>query len=166
MSTATANPVGQAPSAAVPRRHQTWFVPVASLGLFVSGYEHLSLYRRDYRFVPVIGVLFLLNVAASGLTGAVLLFRREVLVRLAGLAVAVTTLGFFGASRLPGGVFGFSETGLQPSPQAAITLIAESVTVVFIVAGLVGPFRRSADRHARHRGPGAPPARSTMPWVP
>jgi len=119
-------------------------LPLASLSLFVSAYEHYSLYRQDYRFIPVIGVLFVLNVVASGLTGVTLLFRRDILVRLAALAVAVTTLGFLAASRLPGGVFGFSERGLQPAPQAAITLVAELVTVLVVVTSLVGTLR--ADR--------------------
>jgi hypothetical protein len=116
---------------------QKVLLPLASIGLFVSAYEHLTLYRRDYRFIPIIGVLFALNVATSTLTGVVLLVRKDLLSRLAGLAVALGTLFFFAATRLlPAGIFNFTEKGLQPSPQAAITLLAESVTSVLITSTL------------------------------
>ena len=119
-----------------------WPLPVvASAALLTGGYEHLSLYRRGYRFIPTIGVLFALNVAASAAFGILALVRREVVVRLAALAVSVTTLGFFGASRLPGGVFRFQERGLQPSPQAIIALIAEVIATAVLAVSFVWDVR-------------------------
>jgi hypothetical protein len=115
---------------------------VAAIALLVGGYEHLTLYRQGYRSIPTIGPLFLVNVVASAVVGVALLVRRDRLLQLAGLAIAGTTLGFFALSRTAGGVFGFAESGLDPSPHAAITLAAESVTIVALVASLTVTGRR------------------------
>jgi hypothetical protein len=113
----------------------------AAAALLVGGYEHWSLYRRSYHVIPVIGVLFALNAGASAVTGAALLVRREMVVRAGGVAVALTTLGFFVASRLPGGVFNFQERGLNPAPQAAITVAAETATVVLLAVSVAWDLR-------------------------
>ncbi len=90
--------------------------------------------RHGYRSIPTIGVLFALNAGSSALTGVVVLFRRELLAPVAAIAVAVSTLAGFIASRLPGGFFGFQEKGLQPAPQGAEALIAEILIIVVVAA--------------------------------
>jgi hypothetical protein len=112
-------------------------VVVGAIALLVGGYEHLALYRQDYRFIPTIGPLFLVNVVASAIVGVTLLVRRDRLLRLAGLAIAGVTLVFFGLSRTAGGVFGFAEAGFDPAPQAAITVAAEVVALVALSTSLV-----------------------------
>jgi len=106
----------------------------AAAALFVGGYEHLRLYQHGYRVIPTIGTLFALNVATSAVIGLVLLVRRELIVRVAALSVAATTLGFFVASRTGHGVFHFREIGFQPSPQALTTVVAESAAIVILAA--------------------------------
>jgi hypothetical protein len=115
---------------------------VAAVAILVGGYEHLSLYRQDYRYIPVIGPLFLVNVLASAVVGVALLVRRDRILQLAGLAIAAVTLAFFALSRTSGGVFGFAESGLDPAPHAAITLVAEAVAVVALGTSLVLSVRR------------------------
>lgn len=115
-----------------PARVPRPLLPIASVALLAGGYTHLCLYRHGYRAIPTIGRLFALNVAASAVAAAIVLFRRELIARVVALGVALTTLGFFVASRLPGGVFRFQERGFQPSPQAAEALIAELVAVATI----------------------------------
>lgn len=114
---------------------------VAALALLVGGLVHLELYfRGGYRSFPDanLGRSFLLNGVASVLVAAVLLMRRDVIVRLAGIAVAVGTLiAFYLTRQTDTGIFGFTEKGFEPSPQAAIALIAELVAVVVLLASLV-----------------------------
>jgi hypothetical protein len=109
---------------------------VGAVALLVGGYEHLVLYRQGYRSIPIIGPLFLVNVVGSTAVGVTLLVRRGQLVRLGGLAIAIVTLIFFALSRTSGGVFGFAESGLEPQPHAAITLVAEVVAVSALIASL------------------------------
>ena len=66
-------------------------VPLASLALAAGGLDHLWLYQHGYRAIPVIGRLFAANVAASAVIAGLVLFRRELVVRLAGLGVAAGT---------------------------------------------------------------------------
>lgn len=122
----------------------------ASAALFIGGYEHWSLYRHGYHAIPIIGVLFALNAGASAVTGLALFVRRDLVVRAAALAVAATTLGFFIASRLPGGVFNFQEKGLAPAPQAAITIAAELATIVLVALSVAWDLRVAP---ARGRAP-------------
>ena len=46
---------------------------LGAVGLIVGGYVHWCLYRHGYRFIPVIGTLFLVNVVASGAAALALL---------------------------------------------------------------------------------------------
>ena len=116
---------------------------VAALALLVGGLVHLELYfRGGYRSFPNanLGRSFLLNGAASALVAAVLLMRRDVIVRLAGIAVTVGTLiAFYLTRRTNDGIFGFTEKGFEPSPQAALALIVELVAVVVLLASFVPP---------------------------
>lgn len=121
-------------------------MPLAAVLLVADGWVHLDLYRHGYRSVPTIGPLFALNAASSALVGLVVLLRRELIVRMAAILVAVGTLAGFVASRLPGGIFGFQEKGLQPAPQGAEALIAE-ILIIVVVGGTfawdTGLFRRT-----------------------
>ncbi|MFE0516146.1 hypothetical protein [Streptomyces sp. NPDC058964] len=101
--------------------------------LAASGYIHAQLYTDGYRFIRVIGPLFLLQASASLALAALLLIGTPPLpLRIAGAGVALGALGGFTASRTVG-VFGFTEHGLQPAPQAALGLLAECGTLVLLV---------------------------------
>jgi len=114
---------------------------VAAAAVLTGGLVHLQLYFRGYRSLPDanLGRSFLLNGAASIAVAAALVWRREAVVRLAGIAVALGTLVAFALSRRGDGIFGLRESGLQPSPQAAIALIAEIAAVALLAATFVRP---------------------------
>ena len=117
-----------------PRWTGTRLTTAGALSLAVGGFVHLCLYRHGYRSIPDIGALFAANVVASAAMAAALLVRRDLLVRLAGIAVAAGTLAAFAVSRTGGGLLHFREIGLLPSPQAGIALAAE--LAAFVILGI------------------------------
>ncbi|MEZ0114088.1 hypothetical protein ABH920_008122 [Catenulispora sp. EB89] len=100
--------------------------------LSVSGYIHAQLYVTGYRFIHVVGVLFLLQASASFAVAALVLAGGPVLLRLAAAGAAAGALGGFAASRTVG-VFGFTERGWQPSPQSLISVLVEVATLLLLV---------------------------------
>ena len=92
---------------------------VAAACVLIGGIVHLQLWADGYRDVPNanLGRSFIANGVASVVVATLL--------RLGGIAVSVGTLVAFALSRTDRGIFGFTEQGLQPSPQAALTLVAE-----------------------------------------
>jgi len=66
---------------------------------------------------------------------------------LAGIGVAIGTLGAFVASRLPGGLFHFQERGFRSDPQSAVAVVAEAIAIGMLVAAIVT--RPSVTRHAQ-----------------
>ena len=124
---------------------------VAAAAIAVGGYVHFCLYRRGYRAIPKIGTAFLLQVLASVVVAAALLLigkerflrigrivvRSSLVAESLGWALSLGTLVAFAASRAPSGLLGFREGGLQPAPQALVTLVAESAALVLLSAALV-----------------------------
>ncbi|MFH8386377.1 DUF6529 family protein [Kitasatospora sp. NPDC018058] len=119
---------------------------VLAATLAASGYIHAQLYIDGYRLVHVIGSLFLLQASTAFAVAALLLLAAPLLLRIAAAAIAVCTLVGFAASRTTG-LFGFSENGLQPAPQALLSLIAETLTLLIVVAWQASGARRQ--RRAR-----------------
>ncbi|WP_275461623.1 hypothetical protein [Streptomyces noursei] len=110
--------------------------------LATSGYVHAQLYIDGYRFIPVIGPLFLLQASTSFACAALLLIGTPpLLLRTAAAGVALGALGGFAASRTVG-VFGFTEHGLQPAPQAALSLLAEVGSLLLLAIWQVTLTRR------------------------
>ncbi|MDX3076640.1 hypothetical protein [Streptomyces sp. MI02-7b] len=102
--------------------------------LAAGGYIHAELYLDEYRFVHLIGPLFLLQAGTSFALAALLLWGTPpLLLRAAAAGVALGALGGFAASRTVG-VFGFTERGLQPAPQALLSLLAETGTLLLLAA--------------------------------
>ncbi|MET9383681.1 hypothetical protein ABZY09_22090 [Streptomyces sp. NPDC002928] len=100
--------------------------------LAAGGYIHAQLYIDGYRFIHIIGPLFLLQASASFALAALLLVGTPpLLLRTAAAVVALGALGGFTASRTVG-VFGFTEHGLQPEPQAVLSLLAETGTLLLL----------------------------------
>ncbi|MEV6763972.1 hypothetical protein AB0N16_25705 [Streptomyces sp. NPDC051105] len=119
--------------------------------LAAGGYVHAQLYVDGYRYVHVIGPLFLLQASASFALAALLAAGTPpLLLRAAAAGVALGALGGFAASRTVG-VFGFTERGLQPAPQAGLSLLAETATLLLLAAWQLA--LTAAGRHE------APPAR-------
>jgi len=94
---------------------------VAAVLVLIGGYIHLKLYFDGYRDVPDanLGRSFLLNAAAAVVVAAAL--------------VNATLIGF-GMSRTSRGIFDFTESGFQPSPEAAISLVVEIAAAVVLIA--------------------------------
>jgi plastocyanin len=118
---------------------------VAAAAILVFGLVHLDLYfRYGYRDFPNanLGRSFVANGIASVIVAAALLLRRDAIIRLIGIALAAGTLiAFFMSRNLDKGIFGFTEKGWQPSPQATIAFVAEVVTIVVLAASFVPALR-------------------------
>lgn len=119
----------------------------AALGVAASGYLHAELYIHGYRAIPGIGPAFLLQASASFAVALLLLASGALILRLGALAVTLGALGGFVLSRTVG-VLGFIEHGLEPAPQALLSIGVEVVTVALLAIGL------------RHRTPGPRPAQT------
>ena len=107
----------------------------SAAALAVGGYVHFDLYRHAYQSIPRIGLMFAANVVISAGVATALVVRRDRISAFAALLLAAGTLGGFALSRTVG-LLGFSETGLRPSPQAAITLLAEAGAAAVLALGL------------------------------
>jgi hypothetical protein len=119
---------------------------LGAASLVVSGVDHINeYYANDFRTVPTIGVLFLLNFVAAVVVAVGLIAPigriagryadaiRAVLA-VAGIGIAVLSLGalFVSESR---GLFGFTENGYRMAIVVAIA--SEAAAVLFLVIYLV-----------------------------
>ena len=137
---------------------------VMAASALVGGYAHLKLYNDGYKDIPVgnIGRQFLLNAigAVAIAAGLVLTLVLGVLpvwlgrVAAAGGVVwgAISLVAFF-VARTSSGWFGFTDQpGLNPSPEAALAVFGEAITVALGVAVLVlGVLSASARGRRPHR---------------
>lgn len=104
----------------------------AAVSILVGGLIHLDLYFDGYRAIPDIGRSFMLNAIASAAIAAAVAARSEWFVRAAGIAIAAATIGAFILSRRGDGLFDFREQGLDPSPQAGLSLFVEIAAIVLL----------------------------------
>ncbi len=111
----------------------------AAVAVAAGGLVHLQLYFDGYRSTPDanLGRSFVVNGVASLVIAIALLARPTVLVRLAGLGLSLGTFLAFALSRTDRGVFGFTEHGFQPSPQAMIAVAVELAATALIVVTFV-----------------------------
>ncbi|MFE4333058.1 hypothetical protein ACFRQM_27635 [Streptomyces sp. NPDC056831] len=137
---------------------------VLAATLAASGYIHAQLYIDGYRYIHVIGPLFLLQAAAAFAVAALLLLAAPLLLRIAAAAVAIGALAGFATSRTIG-LFGFTERGLQPAPQALLSLIAETLTLLIVVAWQASEVRQHRRTRPHHDETGRvrPDLRNTAP---
>lgn len=99
----------------------------------VTGLVHASLYvDGGYRAIHVVGPSFLLLSSGAFAVALLLLISGSPVLRLGAAAVAAGALGGFVMSRTVG-VFGFTERGLQPAPQALISLVSELGALVLLL---------------------------------
>jgi hypothetical protein len=101
--------------------------------LAVSGVIHAYLYVHGYQHIPTIGPSFLLQASVSCALAVLILAGGPTWLQWAAGATAGGSLVAFVLSRTVG-LFGFSEIGWQPAPQAALAVVAEVLTVVFVAA--------------------------------
>jgi len=114
-----------------------------SASLALSGVVHAYLYVDGYRDIPTVGPAFLLQGSAFCALAVLILSGGPAWLRLAAAIGAAGSLLAFGLSRT-GGLFGFIETGWQPAPYAVLTVIAEAVTVLLVVATALSRRPRAA----------------------
>lgn len=119
----------------------------AAAALTVSGYIHGQLYIDSYRYIHVVGVLFMIQAAASFALSLLLLvgvfIRSSVLVPLGAAGAAAGALAGFVASRTVG-VFGFTEHGWEPAPQSLLSVLMEIAVLVLLSAAAVVRLRSIA----------------------
>jgi hypothetical protein len=111
----------------------------------VTGFVHANLYvDGGYRAIHVVGPSFLLLSSGAFAVAALLLISGSPVLRLGAAGVGAGALGGFVMSRTVG-VFGFTERGLQPAPQALISLISELGALALLLCWEV-MLRRGARR--------------------
>jgi hypothetical protein len=104
--------------------------------LAASGMLHAQLYLHGYRTIPGIGPAFLLQASGSLAVALLLTLNSTIVLRLAAAALAAGALLGFIASRTIG-VAGFVEYGLQPAPQALISLLVETAALALLAVPLL-----------------------------
>ena len=130
------------------RRSTTAWIALylGAASLVVSGVDHINeYYANDFRTVPTIGVLFLLNFVAAVVVAVGLIAPigriagryadavRAVLA-VAGIGIAVLSLGALFVSE-SSSLFGFTESGYRMAIVVAIA--SEAAAVLFLVIYLV-----------------------------
>ena len=108
----------------------------AAASLAVSGILHAQLYLHGYRTIPGIGPAFLLQASGSLAVALLLVLSCAVVLQLAAAALTAGALVGFIASRTIG-VVGFVEYGLQPAPQALISLLVETAALALLAVPLL-----------------------------
>jgi hypothetical protein len=133
-------------------RDLPWRVAAAVL-LVVVGVVHLKLYDDGYKDFPNhdLGRSFLLNAVGAALLAVLLVAWHHLVPVVAALALVDGTMLAFTLSRHRG-IFGFTETGWDPSPEAAIALFSEIAAagvllyLMFLALVEIAPRRRTAAR--------------------
>jgi hypothetical protein len=112
-----------------------------SASVAVSGVVHAYLYVDGYRDIPTVGPAFLMQASVFCALAVLILVGGPAWLRLAAAAGAAGSLVAFALSRTVG-LFGFSETGWEPSPYALLSVVSEVLTVLLVAATVVPSVRR------------------------
>jgi hypothetical protein len=104
--------------------------------LAVSAYSHAYLYIHGYQHIPMIGTAFLIQASVSFSLALLVVAGGPWWIEWGAAAMAGGSLVAFILSRTVG-LFGFTERGWDPSPHAAITVVAEALCVLLWAAAFV-----------------------------
>jgi hypothetical protein len=107
-----------------------------SASLAVSGVIHAYLYVNGYRHIPAITPAFLGQAVVFCVLALLILAGGPDWLRWVAGVLSAGALVAFALSRTVG-LFGFTELGWNPSPQAAVSVIAEVLTVVFVAVSVL-----------------------------
>lgn len=104
--------------------------------LAVSAFSHAYLYVHGYQHIPMVGNAFLVQASVSFSLAVLIAAGGPRWLQWAAAALAGGSLVAFVLSRTVG-LFGFSERGWEPSPHAALTVVAEVLCVALWAAAFV-----------------------------
>ena len=121
-----------------------------SASLAVSGVVHAYLYIHGYRDIPAVGQAFLVQGSAFCALAVLIMAGGPAWLQLVAVIGAMGSLVAFALSRTVG-LLGFTETGWQPSPYAAITVLAEVLTVLLVGTTALRASPRASKASLRHR---------------
>ena len=107
-----------------------------AVSLAVSAASHAYLYIHGYQHIPTIGPAFLIQASVSFSLALLIVVGGPWWLDWAAAAMAGGSLVAFVLSRTIG-LFGFSERGWDPSPHAAIAVVAEVLCVLLWAGALV-----------------------------
>jgi hypothetical protein len=127
----------------------------------VSGVVHAYLYIHGYRDIPAVGPAFLVQGSVFCAVAVLILAGGPAWLHLVAAIGAAGSLVAFALSRTVG-LFGFTETGWQPSPYAAITVVAEVLTLLLVVTTALRQRPRASKEFPVHQvadGAGEPSSR-------
>ena len=108
----------------------------AAAALLIGGALHARLAFDSYGTTDLI-TLFFLNAVGSALVAAWIAYDRTPFALLAGLGVSTVSLMAFALSRVGDGVVGFRGVGLEPGPDALLTIVAEGLAVLLLASALL-----------------------------
>lgn len=111
--------------------------------LAVSGVIHAYLYIQSYRFIPTVGPGFLVQASIFCALAVLILLGAPDWFAWVAAVLSVGALIAFVLSRTVG-LFGFTERGWQPAPEAALAVIAEVLTVVLVAVAFAPRTARQA----------------------
>jgi hypothetical protein len=108
-----------------------------SITLAVSGVIHAYLYiDGGYRYIPTVGPGFLWQASIFCALAVLILLGAPEWFSWVGAVLSVGALIAIALSRTVG-LFGFTERGWNPSPYAALAVIAETLTVALVAAAVI-----------------------------
>ncbi len=114
-----------------------------AVSLTVSAASHAYLYVHGYRHIPTIGAAFLVQASLSFAVALLIVIGGPGWLRWAGAALAAGSLVAFVMSRTVG-LSGFLERGWEPAPYAAVSVMAEVLTVALWATALAVSRDRAA----------------------
>ena len=114
-----------------------------AVSLTVSAASHADLYVHGYRHIPTIGTAFMIQASLSFAVALLILIGGPGWLRWAGAALSAGSLFAFVMSRTVG-LSGFLERGWDPAPYAAVSVMAEVLTVALWASVLAASRNRAA----------------------
>ena len=123
-----------------------------SASVAVSGVVHAYLYTSGYRDIPTVGPAFLLQGSVFCALAMLILIGGPAWLQLVAAVGAAGSLVAFALSRTVG-LFGFIETGWEPSPYTWLSVVAEVMTILLVAAAFIRRRARRSDLVRPHRQP-------------
>ena len=109
-----------------------------------SGVIHAYLYTSGYRDIPTVGTAFLLQGSVFCALALLILVGGPAWLQWLAAAGAAGSLVAFSLSRTVG-LFGFIETGWEPSPYTWLSVVAEVMTILLVGTAVIRRRARSSD---------------------